>query len=255
MLIYIMIILFISLSAVLTIFLLKSDKGEKEPVSALWLAVGFGFLGLVAAGFIEQYLIPLNNISSGSSFSVMIPSFLGVGLIEETLKFLPLAIFIYHKKYFNEFTDGIIYFALAGLAFGLPENILYTLQFGAKAGVSRLLLTPFFHAAITAMVGFYLIRSKLNKKNPITVLPIFILAVMIHGLYDFGLTIGNNLFIFISITVTLALSINFLRLFFKAQDLDEDAGLSAVGHNSYCRSCGFINQVHHLYCTHCGKRA
>lgn len=255
MLIYFLITLFISLSAALVIFLLKSDRGEKEPINALWLAAGFGFIGLVAAGLIEKYLIPLSNISSGSPFSVMAPSFLGVGLIEESLKFLPLAIFIYHKKYFNEFTDGIIYFALAGLAFGLPENILYTLQFGAKAGVSRLLLTPFFHAAITAMIGYYLIRTKLDKKSKMSILPIFLLAVALHGLYDFGLTVGNNLFTFISITITLALSINFLRLFFKAKDLDEDAGLAAVGHNSYCRSCGFINHAHHLYCTHCGKRA
>lgn len=255
MLIYLLIILFISLAVGIVIFMLKSDRGEKKPILDLWLAVGFGFIAAIAAAFIEKALIPLNDTKVGAPLGTMLISFLGVGVIEETLKFLPLAIFIYSKKYFNEHTDGIIYFALAGLGFGLPENILYTMQYGASAGLGRLILTPFFHAAITSMVGYFLIKSKLNKKNPLTIWPILLMAIVLHGLYDFGLSSNNNLFIFISVTITLALTANFFNLFFRAQDKDEDMGLAAVGHNSYCRSCGYVNPEHYIYCTHCGKRA
>jgi RsiW-degrading membrane proteinase PrsW (M82 family) len=255
MLIYALIVLFILLATGLVVFLLKNDKGEKEPVNALWLAAGFGLIGAILAAIIEKELIPLSHIKAGAPIATMLFSFLGVGIIEEGLKFLPLAIFIYPKKYFNEHTDGIIYFAIAGLGFGLPENILYTLQYGAKAGLGRLILTPFFHAAITGMVGYALAKSKLAKKHPLSIWPIFLLAIVLHAIYDFGLSSGTDLFAFISITITLALSVNFLRLFFKAKDLDEDDGLAAVGHNNYCRSCGFINSHHHVYCTHCGQRA
>ncbi|HEY1645533.1 MAG TPA: PrsW family intramembrane metalloprotease [Candidatus Saccharimonadales bacterium] len=234
---------------------MKNNKGEKEPISALWIAAGFGLIGALAAVVIEKELIPLHNLLAGSRFSVMLPSFLAVGVIEETLKFLPLAIFIYPKKYFNKHIDGIIYFAIAGLGFGLPENILYTLDYGSKAGLNRLILTPFFHAAITGMVGYFLIKAKLSKKNPLSIWPVLVFAVLVHSLYDFGLSSGTNLFTFISITITLALSTNCLNLFLKAKDLDEDAGLVAVGHNSYCRSCGHNNKAHHLYCTSCGNRA
>jgi protease PrsW len=255
MLIYFLILIFIALAVGLVIFLLRSDKGEREPVKALWIAAGLGLIGAFLAAIIEKKLIPLNNLKVGAPLGTMLFSFLGVGIIEESLKFLPLAIFLYPKRYFNEHTDGIIYFAIVGLGFGLPENILYTLQYGANAGLGRLILTPFFHAAITSMVGYFLIRAKLSHKNPLTIWPYFLLAILLHGLYDFGLSSGTTLFTFISVIITLALSVNFLNLFFRAKDQDEDQGLAAVGHNNYCRSCGFLNKRHHLYCIHCGKRA
>ncbi|MEI9913397.1 MAG: PrsW family intramembrane metalloprotease, partial [Candidatus Saccharibacteria bacterium] len=255
MLIYLVIVIFIAIAVGLVLFLLKEDKGEKEPTIDLWLAAGLGLSAAVIAAIVERLVIPMANTKLGTPFGTMFLSFLGVGVIEETLKFLPLALIIYPKKYFNEHTDGIIYFAIAGLGFGLPENILYTIQYGAKAGVGRLVMTPFFHAAITAMVGFYLVRAKLAKKSPFTVWPYFLLAIGLHTLYDFGLASGSDLFTFISIAITLALSANLFYLFFKAKDLDEDTGLAAVGHNSFCRSCGAVNTNHYLYCTQCGKRA
>ncbi len=255
MLVYLLILLFIAISVGLVLFLVKSDRGEREPVNALWIAAGLGLLGAFLAALIEKKFIPLSNLKVGAPLSTMLTSFIVVGLIEETLKFLPLALFIYPKKYFNEHTDGIIYFAIAGLGFGLPENILYTMQYGAKAGLGRLVLTPFFHAALTGMIGYFLIKAKLSHKSPLTIWPIFLAAIVLHGIYDFGLSSGTSLFIFISVIVTVALSVNFLHLFFRAKDLDEDSGLAAVGHNNYCRSCGFLNSDHHLYCTQCGMRA
>ena len=255
MLIYLLILIFIAIAVGLVAFLLKSDRGEREPITALWLAAAMGLVGAFGAALIEKELIPIAHLRTGAPLSTMLGSFLFVGMIEETLKFLPLALFVYPKKYFNEHTDGIIYFAIAGLGFGLPENILYTIQFGAKAGVGRLLLTPFFHAAITGMVGYFLVKAKLSHKNPLTIWPVLLLAIVLHGLYDFGLSTGTPLFIFVSVIITLALSVNFLNLFFRAKDLDEDDGLAAVGHNNYCRSCGFANSNHHIYCTHCGLRA
>src|SRR5665213_3617815 len=149
MLTFALIILFISIAIGMIYFMLKNDKGEKEPVFALWIAAGFGLGAAILAAVIEHLLIPVNNLKSGAPLGAMLLSFLAVGLIEESLKFIPLAIFLWPKSYFNEHTDGIIYFAIAGLGFGLPENILYTTQYGAKAGIGRLILTPFFHAAIT----------------------------------------------------------------------------------------------------------
>jgi RsiW-degrading membrane proteinase PrsW (M82 family) len=255
MLLFIIIVFFMLIAIGLTVFLLKNDHGEKEPVTALWLAVGFGFMAAMAAVFLEKKLLPINDLKSGAPTGLLLLASVGVGLIEECCKFLPLAIYIYKKRYFNEHTDGIIYFALAGLGFGLPENILYTLQFGAKAGLGRLILTPIFHAAITAMVGYFLVKAKLQKKQLRTVAPILILAIILHGLYDFGLSSGSSRLVLTSVLITIGLSINFFYLFFRAGDLDRQLGLSAVGHNGYCRSCGYKNPKHNLYCVHCGLHA
>lgn len=252
---FILILTFIVLAIALVIFLLKTDRGKKEPVGALWMAAVFGLLGAIAATIIEKALIPISSTRVGSPLPHLLFSFLGIGLIEESLKFLPLAIVLFPKKYFNEHVDGIIYFAIAGLGFGLPENIFYTMQFGTKAGMGRLIMTPIFHAALTSMAGYYLAKAKLANKSPFTIWPIFIAAVLLHGLYDFGLSSGVTTFTYMSVIITIALSANFFNLYFRSQELDEDMGLSAVGHNNYCRTCGQINSQHYLYCTQCGQRA
>jgi RsiW-degrading membrane proteinase PrsW (M82 family) len=255
MLLFFLIVLFMLIAVGLSLFLIKSDHGEKEPIGALWFAAGLGFAAAIAAGYLESKFLPIKDFKAGAPPGMMIIASMGVGFIEECCKFLPLAVYIYHKRYFNEHTDGIIYFALAGLGFGLPENILYTMQYGASTGMTRLVLTPIFHAAITGMVGFYLVRCKLDSRKVITVAPILILAVVLHGLYDFGLASGNGILSLLSAVITIGLSINFFYLFMKAGDLDKEQGLSVVGHNGYCRTCGYQNPNHNLYCVHCGMHA
>ena len=79
--------------------------------------------------------------------------------------------------------------------------------------------------------------------------------MLLHGFYDFGLISGVTLFGILSITITLALSILLFVFYARATELDQREGLSAVGHNGFCRSCGRPNPEHKLYCSQCGKRA
>lgn len=255
MLLFIVLVVFLILSVGLAWFLVALDKGQKEPVGWLWIAFGFGFLGAIAAGLIESLLISEKDMLPSAGMQAIFVATLMVGIIEEACKFLPLALSIYKKPFFNEHTDGLIYFGLAGLGFGLPENIVYTLLFGAHVGVERAILTPFFHAAITGMVGFYLIRLKLNHKSPLGVIPVLLAAMLIHGLYDFGLSVGNTALSVASLFITVILSASLFVLYFKARQLDQDVGLSVVGNNAFCRSCGAPNPDHSLYCTRCGKNA
>jgi RsiW-degrading membrane proteinase PrsW (M82 family) len=180
---------------------------------------------------------------------------MAVGVIEELCKFVPLATYLYKQRYFNEHTDGVIYFALAGLGFGLPENILYTLQYGSRTGLIRLVLTPIFHAAITGMVGYFLIKRKLLGKKAWGVFLPLTAAILLHGLYDFGLAVGTGFYALMALLITLGTSAGLFVLFLKATEQDQDAGLSSSGHNDFCRACGKPNPNHYLYCTYCGKRA
>jgi RsiW-degrading membrane proteinase PrsW (M82 family) len=199
-------------------------------------------------------LVPYDG-QPGTSHLLLLLSALSVGVIEEVCKFVPLAVYIYKKDYFNEHTDGVIYFALAGLGFGLPENILYTLQFGTEAGKLRLILTPLFHAAATGLIGYYLIKGKLGRKPVIGVtLPLAAVALA-HGLYNFALAVGSDVFLMAALSITLGLSGGLFMVYMRATHRDQNLGLSAVGHNAFCRSCGTANPKHYLYCVHCGKRA
>ena len=240
-------------------FLLANDHGEKEPVAALWVALGLGVLGAVMAGFLESKVLPaeIDPVKGvgGVPVSTLFFSAMIIGAIEESAKFIPLAIWIYKKRFFNEYTDGVIYFAIAGLGFGLPENILYTIQFGASAGLARLFLTPLFHSAMTALVGYFLIRNKLNNKPLWSIWLYLLAAIVLHGLYDFGLLSQNIILAIGSVFLTLLATIMLFAMFVKANQLDKNLGKSVVGHNGFCRNCGFPNPDHSLYCTNCGKIA
>jgi len=255
MITFVVLLAFIAISACLAWYFISQDHGEREPRTALWAAVGFGFAGAIAAGIIEYFVVPAKDLSTGRPLAPLLLSTLTVGLTEEACKFLPLSLFLRKKQYFNEHTDGIIYFALAGLGFGLPENILYTMQFGAGVGAGRIILTPFFHAATTGMVGYFYAKHKLDKTPFYAVACALIGAMVLHGLYDFGLTSGNTWLALIAVVITLSLSIGLFFFFMRATDLDKEQGRSIVGNNTFCRSCGFPNPKHGLYCTHCGSYA
>ncbi len=252
---FILLLVFVAVAVFLAWFLISHDRGEKEPVSALWWAVGLGLGGALLAGFLEAVLIPAKNLSPGAPLAALFGAALMVGLVEEACKFVPLALVLYKKRYFNEHTDGVIYFALAGLGFGLPENILYTLQFGAQTGFLRVFLTPFFHAATTGMVGYFLAKRKVANKSLFGIWPALLAAIVLHGMYDFGLLSGTTLFVLLALVITIGMSVGLFVLFLKANEHDQDAGLSVVGHNAFCRSCGKANPLHHLYCVYCGKNA
>jgi RsiW-degrading membrane proteinase PrsW (M82 family) len=255
MTVYFLLLGFIGIAVGLAWYLLANDRGEREPVGALWLAAAFGLAGGIVAAIIESWLVNTQNLQGGAPLSAVFSAAMAVGIIEELCKFLPLSLLLYKKRYFNEHTDGVIYFALAGLGFGLPENILYTLQYGANAGLGRVLLTPFFHAAMTGMVGYFLIRQKLNHKPAFWVALPLLGAMIIHGIYDFGLASGRALLTVGSVLITLLLSGGLFVLFLRASQLDQDEGRSASGHNAFCRTCGTPNPEHHLYCVHCGNYA
>jgi len=254
MALFIIITIFLALAAGFAMYLVNQDKGEREPIKALWAAFGFGALGTVAAVFLELWLLP-NVTNHVVPLSTLAFTTFGIGVIEECAKALPLIFFIYRKRYFNEHTDGVIYFGLAGLGFGLPENILYTLQFGAKAGIARIALTPLFHAATTAVIGYALIRCKLDKQPKLRVIKVVTVVALLHGFYDFGLMSGVGILQLLAVAVTVAFTVNLFVIFKKAKALDEQQGLSVVGNNSFCRTCGHPNPKHNLYCSRCGNRA
>lgn len=256
MLLFIVVIIFILIAGGLTWFFL-SHHSEKEPVTALWTAAGLGLVGVVGAALIEGLVIPNHVISNPGSqpLGVLLLAALGVGVIEESLKFGPLALFIYKKNYFNQYSDGVIYFAIAGLGFGIPENILYSLQFGAGTGLTRIILTPLFHAATTGMVGFFLAKSKVEHKS--LALPALALvgAMVAHGLYDFGLMSGRTVLVVMSLMITAGMTTLLFVLFMLSNEKDKDKGLSALSSNNFCKMCGFPNAAHTAYCMHCGQHA
>lgn len=266
---YPVILAFIAIASALVWYLLKHDHGRKLPVATLWYACGFGVLAMVLATAIEAVVLPDQFALHPTTFHLMtqIGLFLLIGFVEEIVKFVPLALFIYKKPYFQEHTDGCIYFAICGLTFGLGENILYTVTMGTSVGIARLLLTPFFHAATTSILGYYLINQKQRpQKRYLFVLAAIVVPVM-HGLYDFGLGSGVAQLQVLSLMVTLLLTMGLFLYFMEANVLDTAVlarlpmGLIQVAASApqtvttnFCTNCGKPNTKRQLFCESCGRK-
>lgn len=254
---FILLVGFIVVSVALIGFLLRKDRGPKEPVGALWEAAGFGLAATFLASILEGLFVPAGAAAAGlgtMGLAKGIVVFVLVGFIEEGAKFWPLARFVYKKRYFNELTDGIIYFTVAGLSFGLAENILYTLTYGAGVGVLRLILIPIFHGATTGIIGYFLARAKVRQLPFNSVIPVFCAVALLHGLYDFGLASGVVLFVTLAFMLTLCITTGYFLYYMRATEGDRELGLSAQNNNNFCVACGRPNPRHTLYCEHCGHK-
>jgi RsiW-degrading membrane proteinase PrsW (M82 family) len=257
---YLVILAFIAIAASLVWYLLWHDHGRRLPVEALWLACCFGCLAMMIAALGEGRFVPSVFLHYPQAFPLTdrVGYFLGIAAIEEVAKFLPLAVYIYRKAYFREYVDGVIYFAICGLTFGLGENILYTMTYGAKVGLMRLLLTPFLHAATTAILGFYLMRLRLHRRAGVWALAAAMAAViLLHGLYDFGVGSNQPFLLTMALAITLALTQGLFLVFIEANARDRLAWLPALGGHfqpagRYCPACGQANHQQGNFCEVCG---
>lgn len=212
--------LFLALAFMLIWYILSRDKKIRRNTRAMWMAAGFGVGGLIVAAILENLflseqvgLIPLAGDERTNASLI-------IGIIEEACKFVPLAVVIYNRPYFKTHIDGVLYFALAGLGFGLPENFLYTLDGGIVTGAGRLLLTPFFHAATTTIVGYYLARAKLKKGTIAGVVTALLAMIAIHAVYDYGLlgTISHAAFLSVFLTTMLTIVMFYFIRLAKTED-------------------------------------
>ncbi len=254
MLSLIVLALFFAMTFGLIWFFIKSDRGSKEPAGALFGAFGYGFLAIILAVMAESWFIPHAWLTTNSISGKAFWGFLLVGIIEELCKFGPLAAHIYRRAYFNEVTDGILYFGISGLAFGLFENISYLIGDGSQAGLFRIVVLMFFHGASSGIAGYYLIRAKLAGKSPWGRAMVALISLMlIHGVYDFAVS-SASILILLGLLITLALNIALFVFWQRSKELDATYGLSAVGANNYCPNCGKPNPKHDMYCPSCGAK-
>ncbi len=225
---------------------IKTDKGAKEPAGAMWAAFGFGVLSVGIAIGLELLLPDLSkslNITGTTMFLYTMP----IGIIEEAAKFLPLAFFIYKKPYFNEHTDGILYFGIAGLTFGVLEDFLYlhsifTAHNSASSivGVVRVSILFLFHVAGTAIIGYYLARSKIQRRSLWQPAIAFSIIAFLHGFYDFLLSFtvhtavrGSDedgvvlmLLTLLALIISLLLGVCFFLYYRRAKQWDASVGLA-----------------------------
>lgn len=220
-------------------FFLKHDPGPEEPQAAVNGAIGFGILSIFLAigfGLLIELVISGDALArvSGADSSTDLPLFIDVMIfatIEEIVKFIPLTIFIWKKPYFNEITDGIIYFSIVGLTFGAIESFLYGLSGGELAfaiALMRLALGLFFHGALTGVVGYYLAKAKVTTQGFVMVPVVLIVVSLIHTLYNYFVysVQGEPALIFGAAMMAISVNGALFWLYFEAMKQDMKLGLA-----------------------------
>ncbi|BAT51907.1 hypothetical protein NOS3756_08380 [Nostoc sp. NIES-3756] len=147
---------------------------------------------------------------------------LGVGVLEEICKALPVYLFLLRPRKLNEPLTGAFYGAMSGLGFAIAEgssySILYAFNlvrgqsgFGSYilANTIRFVSLPLFHAILAGIVGYFLGLAAINRSRQLPIMFIGVaLAAVLHGSYN---TFSDGALGLVIIGFTILLFVAYLR--------------------------------------------
>ena len=139
---------------------------------------------------------------TGNVILSLISCILGIGVIEEFIKVLPVFLIIYFSKNVIKPQTAVFYGLMSGIAFGVYEGVNYQLGpnfqmllendiseayvFSYLSNIARLTSLPFLHAIWCGIASYFVAFAFLYPRFRIALysLAIFVPAI-IHGLYDY----------------------------------------------------------------------
>ena len=179
-----------SISLLWVIYIRKLDIYEQEK----WRHI---ILVFVMSCLTIWLVFPISNMLNNFGFSLngqpvndFLYCFIGIGMVEELVKMIPVLIIILNKKVINESYDYLFYASVSALGFAFIENTLYINSSEMHSVIARLLVATVAHMTFTTTIfyGVLLSRFKFIKiPNALVYLVFFILASLAHGFYDFWL--------------------------------------------------------------------
>ncbi|MEI7811948.1 MAG: PrsW family intramembrane metalloprotease [Ignavibacteria bacterium] len=186
------------------IFVWRLDKYDRRQFRLILLnflrgALGAAFIASVGSLILESgisLLFHQHRISGAAGQLMAAP------VVEELAKGLFLFFTVPRKKSYN-ITDGFIYGGAIGLGFGMTENFLYFMADSSNLimFVELIIMRSFFSAAMhlicTGTFGAFLYMAEFRKSAAVPVFPVigFIIAVMIHFIWNFTVSSGLPIFI------------------------------------------------------------
>ena len=176
-------------------WLLHTHPRFPQPRAILWATFGYGILAIlpvIILTFPISIIFTLVYNATGNRILVtLIQAFLGAAILQETFKFLLLSNYSCRRERLAEPFDGVVYGVVASLSFAALENIAYVLEGDALGALLRALSSVPAHAAIGAIMGYYIAQAVFNAERRRKALLIAWLApVVLHALYDFPLLLG-----------------------------------------------------------------
>lgn len=199
-----------------------------EKIAKVQLAKVFLFTMVFCVLFVGMLLqwSPVQKLyaftSDPSFWYRMLGFIVGVGIVEESVKALPVYFFIYRKKLDYKPSTYAFIGALSGLAFGASEAVVYSFVYASDHAnqmisygdylvvqILRLVSLPLLHALWAGIAGYFIGLARANQKIPRALMVVGIgISVLLHGFYD--LFAGNWLGVLIG-TLSLIIFIAYVR--------------------------------------------
>ncbi len=173
-------------------FFYKKDSLKPEPIGLIFKVFLWGLFGVFPTIFIELFIRGFKGFFSFSViFFVGFEAFIVAGLVEEFVKLFIVKMTIYKDKNFDEVMDGIIYTITASLGFACLENILYVMGTSVTVAIIRGFTAVPMHAIMSGIMGFYIGKAKFSSsvQEKSLIRKGLMIAVILHGTYDFLLMI------------------------------------------------------------------
>jgi RsiW-degrading membrane proteinase PrsW (M82 family) len=175
-------------------YMVRIDIFEKESYASIALTLITGMITTLFCFYLYDILKYQYHFSlEGNAFHKLLYAVFGIGLIEESVKIIPLLlILLFIPKIVNEAYDYILYACISALGFAFMENLLYF--DGDLAGIihGRAMLSVPGHMMDSSIVAYGFVLSRYRYQNfPVYLaFPVFLfLGAVSHGLYDYWLFI------------------------------------------------------------------
>lgn len=181
-------------------YVLHSDRREPEPLQLVLQMMGLGILSTIPAGIIEALLGVLPVFSGAGPWGAAVRSFIQIAPVEEGAKMAMVFALVWKNRNFNEENDGIVYAAASAIGFALFENLFYVFSNGAATGFGRAFTSIPLHTFCGVVMGYYIGRACFAANDKVAgrlILTGFLLAVLIHGLFDTFALSGTSAFVLI----------------------------------------------------------
>jgi len=202
-------------AVLLFFYIRKKDKIEPEPMKMLLQLVGLGALSTIPAIIIELVMsVPLAAIFGEDSWLYsFFDCFFVVAVAEEGCKYVMLLLRTWKSREFNYTFDAVVYAVSVSLGFAALENILYVFDGGFGTALMRALTAVPGHTIFAIYMGYYYgvaKKASCSNKTSLTIAGFiisFVLPVLIHGFYDFCLSVNSWLFVIIFFMFDIAITV------------------------------------------------
>ena len=180
-------------AALLTIYIYKKDRVEREPVRLIVRLLVMGAVSCIPASALELAIsrgIELFGFRN-PYVAAFLESFVVAALCEELVKRFFLRRATWNDAAFNYQFDAIVYAVSVSLGFAALENVLYVMQSGVETGIMRAFTSVPGHAIFGVFMGYFYgyaklaqVQGRAAESREYFTLSLLV-PLLLHGVYDF----------------------------------------------------------------------